>query len=183
MIIITVARKPPDGTVASNVLKHGTGGINIDGCRLQTGDNLNGGAYAENATERHDGAENWRYKRGQLGNAATYQTPTGRWPANLILQHQPECLQIGVVTVPGYTINRWDDGAKPFGGGAGHPYTGEKQPDEQVDAWQCVEGCAVADIDEQSGVTSSAVRSGGEGGYLDTSRESWRFKRASGGFY
>lgn len=22
------------------------------------------------------------------------------------------------------TINRWDDGAKPFGGGAGHPYTG-----------------------------------------------------------
>ena len=32
---ITVARKPFKGTVANNVLKHGTGAINIDGCRLQ----------------------------------------------------------------------------------------------------------------------------------------------------
>lgn len=31
---ITVARKPIIGTVAGNVLKHGTGGINIDGCRV-----------------------------------------------------------------------------------------------------------------------------------------------------
>lgn len=31
---ITVARKPIEGTVAANVLKWGTGGINIDGCRV-----------------------------------------------------------------------------------------------------------------------------------------------------
>ncbi len=31
---ITVARKPLDGTVAENVLTHGTGGINVDGCRV-----------------------------------------------------------------------------------------------------------------------------------------------------
>ncbi len=33
---IVMARKPLDGTVASNVLKHGVGGINIDGCRVET---------------------------------------------------------------------------------------------------------------------------------------------------
>jgi site-specific DNA-methyltransferase (adenine-specific) len=31
---IVMARKPLDGTVANNVLTHGTGGINIDGCRV-----------------------------------------------------------------------------------------------------------------------------------------------------
>jgi DNA modification methylase len=33
---IVMARKPLDGTVAQNVLKHGVGGINIDGCRVET---------------------------------------------------------------------------------------------------------------------------------------------------
>jgi len=32
---IVMARKPLEGTVADNVLKHGTGGINIDGCRVE----------------------------------------------------------------------------------------------------------------------------------------------------
>lgn len=34
---ITVARKPLVGTVAENVLTHGTGAINIDGCRVPSG--------------------------------------------------------------------------------------------------------------------------------------------------
>jgi hypothetical protein len=32
---ITVARKPLIGTVTENVLEHGTGGLNIDGCRVE----------------------------------------------------------------------------------------------------------------------------------------------------
>lgn len=40
---ITVARKPLIGTVAENVLTHGTGGLNIDGCRVgETGARFNG---------------------------------------------------------------------------------------------------------------------------------------------
>jgi DNA methylase len=35
---IVVARKPLIGTVADNVLAHGTGALNIDGCRVPTGD-------------------------------------------------------------------------------------------------------------------------------------------------
>lgn len=35
---ICLARKPLIGTVAANVLAHGTGGLNIDGCRVGTDD-------------------------------------------------------------------------------------------------------------------------------------------------
>ena len=31
---ITMARKPLEGTVAKNVLAHGTGALNVDGCRV-----------------------------------------------------------------------------------------------------------------------------------------------------
>lgn len=79
---ILVCRKPLEGTVAENVQRYGTGALNIDGCRVETVDNLNGGAYAKEGTARHDGAENWRYKRD--GGAGAYEQPAGRWPANLI---------------------------------------------------------------------------------------------------
>jgi len=45
--------------------------------------------------------------------------------------------------LPGYLINRWTDGAKPFGGGAGHEYESEKVPDEQVAIYECVPECPV----------------------------------------
>jgi len=64
-VIITILRKPLEGSVADNVLKHGCGAINIDATRIITSDNLNGGAYAESANVRHDGKENWRYERGK----------------------------------------------------------------------------------------------------------------------
>src|SRR5699024_10658519 len=41
---IILARKPLDGTVANNVLAHGVGGLNIDACRVGTGeDRASGG--------------------------------------------------------------------------------------------------------------------------------------------
>lgn len=80
---IIVARKPLVGTVAANVLAHGTGALNIDATRIATTDNLNGGAYAKQGSERHDGTENWRYKRE--GGAGGFEQPEGRWPANVIL--------------------------------------------------------------------------------------------------
>jgi site-specific DNA-methyltransferase (adenine-specific) len=48
---IVMARKPFKGTVANNVLEHGTGGINIDGCRV--GDEQ--GRFPANVM--HDGSE------------------------------------------------------------------------------------------------------------------------------
>ena len=69
---ICMARKPLQGTVASNVLRHGTGAINVDGCRVEG-----------ESTTRLNRAE-MGYGGGNL--AAEYATGTtqGRWPANFI---------------------------------------------------------------------------------------------------
>ena len=81
---ICMARKPlSEKTVALNVLKHGTGGINIDECRVRTDDNLNGGAYS--GGQRLEG--DWKDKSGFKNDKLTgdYEQPQGRFPANLIL--------------------------------------------------------------------------------------------------
>jgi len=71
---ITVARKPFNGTVANNVLKWGTGGINIDGCRVGS----------EILKEHKSG--NIPNDRGKWGLKEGYKMPErqGRFPANLI---------------------------------------------------------------------------------------------------
>ncbi|QGJ88239.1 endonuclease [Mycobacterium phage StAnnes] len=79
---VVVARKPLTGTVAANVLEHGTGALNIDACRIPAGQdyrdkcasvvgldsNRNGAAYGEWAGARTDSA-----REG------------GRWPTNVVL--------------------------------------------------------------------------------------------------
>lgn len=71
---ICVARKPLIGTVAENVLAHGTGAINIDGCRVAADDKP---TPFGNPTQ----AEGWR-----LNKRETNWQPSdiGRWPANVI---------------------------------------------------------------------------------------------------
>jgi hypothetical protein len=180
MKIIHILRKPlSEGTVADNVLEHGTGGLNIDAARVGTDDNLNGGAYAENASERHDGAENWRYKRGGAGRSSlpgdtregatagmfqpsstvssNFVQPTGRFPANVILQHLDGCRCEGTRPAKGYQINRFTDGAKPFGGAAGHPYESSEMGCGVEEVWVCVEGCPVRTLDTQSGILKTGA--------------------------
>lgn len=74
---ITLARKPFKGTVAGNVLEHGTGALNIDGCRVGTG-----GDKTPAPTKRRDSSP-WftTADRENLGG----NDSLGRWPANLIL--------------------------------------------------------------------------------------------------
>lgn len=86
---ITVARKPlSEKTVAENCLKWGVGGIDIDGSRVTTGDNLNGGAYSENKNE--DGE--WGTMHNYVGSS--YTQPTGRFPANLIHDGSEEVVSL-----------------------------------------------------------------------------------------
>jgi site-specific DNA-methyltransferase (adenine-specific) len=82
---ICVARKPLDGTVASNVLTHGTGALNIDGCRIETSDSIRsttnpdirGNAYNADVSDRARATE---YVPSELG----------RWPSNLLHDGSPE---------------------------------------------------------------------------------------------
>ena len=77
---ITLARKPFPGTVAANVLAHGTGGINVDACRVGT----DGGTKAVDHVRKPDGRlERWdEGYRG--GRNAIEDIGKGRFPANLI---------------------------------------------------------------------------------------------------
>jgi site-specific DNA-methyltransferase (adenine-specific) len=79
---ITVARKPLIGTVAENVLQHGTGAINVDGGRVGTEDNLNGGAYNTNGTSKKDLLDATNYATKVMNRE--FVQLKGRWPANFI---------------------------------------------------------------------------------------------------
>ena len=69
---IILARKPLDGTVANNVLAHGVGGLNIDACRVGTGETL---SYS---SSKVTGATSF-------GTGTCTQNPAGRFPANVLL--------------------------------------------------------------------------------------------------
>lgn len=81
-----LARKPLQGTVAANVLAHGTGALNIDACRIATGENLNGGAYAEVGNRSVSGSLHAGSGMNVTGATASsaFVQPIGRWPANVI---------------------------------------------------------------------------------------------------
>lgn len=42
-MVVTVSRKPFQGTLVSNTLEHRSGGLNIDSCRIETDECLSGG--------------------------------------------------------------------------------------------------------------------------------------------
>lgn len=83
---ITVARKPFAGTVAENVLQHGTGALNIDGCRINPGDPVPGGG---NGRANNGGNFAGEYK-GERPKVKPHTA--GRWPANLIHDGSDEVL-------------------------------------------------------------------------------------------
>lgn len=74
---ICVARKPLCGTVAENVLTHGTGALNIDGCRIKDGTETGNEKSAYTPNNSND-----VYGTGMGGGA--WENTRGRWPANFV---------------------------------------------------------------------------------------------------
>ena len=126
-------RKPLAGTMAENVLAHGTGALNIDGCRVPTAgasdeagyrekcasvvgleSNRNGNAYGEWTGERQDSAH-----------------AAGRFPANLIHDGSPEVLALfpdsngAGPSLPRVKVTGYGDG---IGTGASDYLGGERVP-------------------------------------------------------
>ena len=73
-----VARKPLAGTVAENVQAHGTGALNIDGCRI----GREGGTTKGNPPK---GKSNGIFGDGINGACDIVSLNAGRWPANVAL--------------------------------------------------------------------------------------------------
>jgi|TARA_R100000049_G_C1931556_1_gene75503 site-specific DNA-methyltransferase (adenine-specific) len=83
---IVMARKPFKGSVAENVLEHGTGGINIDGCRVGTDDKLSIGSNKRDNANVNFGMKDNREEQKQHEQ--------GRFPANVIHDGSEEVLEI-----------------------------------------------------------------------------------------
>lgn len=93
---IVVARKPLVGTVAGNVQAHGTGAINVDGCRVEWAGTEDAAAAAAVGYSKSMDAGR---VRPPSSLPSTYKKPpydlgavSGRWPANLIHDGSEEVL-------------------------------------------------------------------------------------------
>jgi DNA modification methylase len=145
---IVVARKPIEGTVANNVLKWGTGGLNIDGSRIGT----------ETISTHH--APKGTFAGGEQdrgSDTSSYKEHSGRWPANIILSHTELCNPTGQTlknkTSAGkrtatFGTQDTQSGGDGSGGWSGYEY--------ETEVYECVEGCPVKLLDEQSGTSKSS---------------------------
>jgi len=99
---IILARKPiSEKNIAENVLKWGTGGINIDDCRIPTTDNLGGGALSGSFSGSDGWDRPWRHneevikqKTKEAENKVKKAQNLGRWPANFIHDGSEEVLRL-----------------------------------------------------------------------------------------
>lgn len=179
---IVVARKPLEGTVATNVLKHGVGGLNVEGCQVgftseaderESKDKNRHGDFDSEA--RNTGEEGRLYGQDhRTGSERGNYDPGGRWPANVVLSHLPECELLGTTTVE--ADGHWP-AARPQGTSwAGHH--GEDDLEEKsargevVEEWSCAEGCPVAALNEQSGDAGGGF---GRRGALNGGATQWGF--------
>ena len=151
-------QKPYDGDAVSSILATGAGALNIEGARIG-----NEGVKT-NAKDHRSSPQSLLGKTGYSGVEES-EIRNGRWPANLILEHAPECTPVGAKRVKSangkadYTKTS-NPGVVSIGpkGKTGAHY-GDATGHETVTEWQCVEGCPVRMLDEQSGQTVNGGRS------------------------
>lgn len=151
--LLFLFRKPlSELTVAKQIVKTGTGALNIDKCRIRALEGLTQGGKTFRSSPIYGLREPGEYSRSE-------EHPAGRWPPNLLLLHNPDCKQVGEKKVKAPVINRFKDGMKPFGEGAGHQFesiqTGDAEGNEMIPVFECSEGCEVRALDNQSGVLKS----------------------------
>jgi DNA modification methylase len=92
MELITVARKPLIGTVAANVLKYGTGALNVDACRIGLDGTENLDAKQRQSVGNPDMYSD--IAKGLIGTEIPTYNPSGRFPANTIHDGSEEVLAL-----------------------------------------------------------------------------------------
>jgi len=157
---IIVAMKPLEGTYANNALKHGIAGLNIDGSRIRTDDSLKGGQYSGKTRQEAN-----CYGEHKNLNPEQYKQSQGRWPANVILSHHPECMQIGMKKIKQKSgsvsgnepSHPGDENTVCYGEYKREGFEAYKDKDgfETVESWNCHPECPVRLLDEQSGTLKS----------------------------
>jgi hypothetical protein len=155
-MIITILRKPLEGSVAENTLKHGCGSINIDSTRVGTeARTYKGMGNKVGNQENADGSSiYWMSKppttkskrEGASGNMEF--SVEGRWPANFILTHLEGCELRGTKKVKG-AISKPSVGNEAKTSismnnskeGIHRVSHADEDGKETIADWACVEGC------------------------------------------
>jgi site-specific DNA-methyltransferase (adenine-specific) len=161
--LIVLVRKPFDGTVAANVLKRGTGAINIDACRVSYASD----ADMQEGINKQPTSGGFRRDPNKVGvygegKGVPYSVESkGRWPSNVILTHHAECRHIGSTKIKAQVVQvrkTRTNGVLAFGykQDLGHPGFGDASGYETQEKWVCHEDCPIRILDEQSGDRSSS---------------------------
>ena len=158
-VVWWLIRKPlSEGTIVENVLVHGTGAINVDGCRIP---GVPEPTRFDPAKHRHEG---WRMN-ATGAETAERASSLGRYPSNMVFSHSEGCESLGVKKVRGSNApGRGSSGEGERGIGFSAGVEGKPgqmpfytDPDaygmETVESWRCVPGCPVKELDEQSGAS------------------------------
>lgn len=158
---IVLARKPLEKglSIAENVLKWSTGGINIDGCRVGT-EGATERSHQSEYPKKEDGTEDRSGHWARVGHSIK-ELNKGRFPANLILTHHPECECKGLKKIKpsngsgkasdkggGFSKGMFGDGTSDNIGGSFVDENGQ----ETIEDWNCHPGCPIRIMDEQSGI-------------------------------
>ena len=148
---IVMARKPlKEKTIVENVIKWGVGGINIDESRISTNEDLT--IIREGNKELDTNQQGWGFKSVSRGNQ-------GRFPANLIWTHHPDCKYVGTKKVKAISGGRIGNAGSMLNmcGNTyekGNPGKGDTEGNEMVESWECVEGCPSKEFDK-AGITKT----------------------------
>lgn len=156
--IVFLFRKPfSEPTVAAQVLATGTGGLNIDACRV----GLSGGTKRSGQAQHllnDDGTEDRSHHWARTGHTVV-EIAEGRWPPNVLFVHAPGCRRTGERHVQGnghWPSARGAGGLSTTGHG-GQDGLDERDAHETVAEWECGPGCPVPALDNLSGLRPSTL--------------------------
>lgn len=160
---IVLARKPLEKglSIAENVLKWGTGAINIDASRIGLSEidhKDNGRIINRNIREKEDG---WGMQ-DKTADVVEVLKSEGRFPSNVILSHHPDCECLGIKKVKGSSCSPSDVGKGRDGDFTNGIYSAksskitvshtDEKGEELVENWKCHKDCPIKIMDDQSGI-------------------------------
>ncbi len=152
---IILAMKPLEKglTYAQNARKHGVAGLNIDAGRIssQQGE-YDVRHYTKESCFMSDGSK----KKSQF---QIKPQPSGRWPANIILSHSPDCVHVGTQQIAGSSgVNKVGEaGISTFSDKHNATKCVGRSKEtrrglgvETIDVYACVSDCPIRIMDTQS---------------------------------